>query len=131
MLELAYFSQITESKQASPIEEIVLFVSPIMRDGVEHIFIVAEVLDAGDRLPPDDDVIENQIVDEAVLHAPEDLLLLQDVVGGHGDVLEHHPMQVPRPALVLVLRGARRPGRCSLHGKMMMVSIIPYLPCKS
>ena len=99
-----------------------------MRDGVEHIFIVAEVLDAGDCLPSDHDVIENQIVDEAVLHAPEDLLLLQDAVGGHGDVLEHHPVQVPRPALVLILRGARRPSRCRLYGKMMMVYLIPYLP---
>ena len=34
------------------------------------------------------DVIKHQTVHQAVLHAPEDLLLAQDAGGGHGDVLE-------------------------------------------
>ena len=40
------------------------------------------------------DVFKHQAVHQAVLHAPEDLLLAQDAGGGHGDVLEGQTVNI-------------------------------------
>ena len=51
------------------------------------------------------DVIKHQVVHQAVLHAPEDLLLAQDAGGGHGDVLEGEAVNISGFSLSLLRVG--------------------------
>ena len=53
-----------------------------------------EVVDTVYSLLSYGDVIKHQAVHQAVLHAPEDLLLAQDAGGGHGDVLEGEAVNI-------------------------------------
>ena len=54
---------------------------------VEVVYTVYSVLTYGD-------VIKHQAVHQALLHAPDDLLLAEDAGGGHGDVLEGQAVDV-------------------------------------
>ena len=53
-------------------------------------------------LIPDGDIIKDQAVHQAVLHAPEDLLLAHDAGGGHGDVLEGQTVDISGFSLLLL-----------------------------
>ena len=66
-----------------------------------------EVVDTVYSLLSYSDVIKHQTVHQAVLHAPEDLLLAQDAGGGHGDVLEGQAVNISgfSPALLRVRPG--------------------------
>ena len=54
---------------------------------VEVVYTVYSVLTYGD-------VIKHQAVHQALLHAPDDLLLAEDAGGGHGDVLEGQAVNI-------------------------------------
>ena len=51
------------------------------------------------------DIIKDQAVHQAVLHAPENLLLAQDAGGGHGDVLEGQTVNISGFSPVLLRVG--------------------------
>ena len=62
---------------------------------------MVKVLDTGDDIPSDDDIIEDEVVDPAVLHPAEDLRLSEDAARRDGHVPEHDSVQVPRLPLGL------------------------------
>ena len=61
---------------------------------VEVVYTVYSVLTYGD-------VIKHQAVHQALLHAPDDLLLAEDAGGGHGDVLEDQTVDISGSSLLV------------------------------